>query len=274
MTAVMALASAELRQAARSRWIVAGALTIAACAGAVSVLGGGSASDLGVTSMDARTAALLQIAVLLPPLLALVLGAAALAGPRDGGFLGMLAAQPVRRRALVVSAFVGIAAALGLALAFGFGFSALVLVADGGGAALTRLAGLAVASAGATAAALAAGLAVSAWSSSRAQATGTAVGLWFLLALGHDLVLAVVVPAVDASLAVTFLAIIADPLEAGRVLGLLLVDGGSASLGTMGTYLVDARGIPLAIATCIASLVMWTAGGLALAVAALRWRDL
>lgn len=274
MRTLRTLAASELRQASRSRWVVVGALTLATASGAVSVLAGGTEADLGTASLDATTSALLQIAVLFPPLLALVLGAGALAGPRDERFLGMLAAQPIRRRTLVGAAYLGLAGALGLALAFGFGFSALVLVADGGGMATASLAALAAASGGATAAALATGLAVSAWASSRAQAIGTAVGAWFLLALGYDLVLAAAIPSIDASFGVSFLAIVANPLEAGRLLGLLLIEGGDATLGSLGTYLVDTRGVLTAVATCAVTLAMWILGGVFVATSGLRRRDL
>ncbi|MBK5224169.1 MAG: ABC transporter permease [Acidimicrobiia bacterium] len=274
MSAVLALAGGELRQAARSRAVVVGGLVLAASATGISVLGGSAADGLGTASLDTTTAALLQVSVLLPPLLALVLGAGSLAGSRERGFLGMIAAQPVRRWSLVGAAYCGLASALGLVLAFGFGFSALALVSGGSAGALAGLAVLAAVSVGATAAALAAGLAISAWSRGQAEATGAAVGTWFAFSLGYDLVLAATVPAVDPSLGMTFLAIAVNPLEAARLLGLLLLDGGSATLGSLGVYLVDRLGVVAAAGICITSLVVWTVAGLSLATIALQRRDL
>lgn len=273
MHAVVALARDDLRQASRSRWVLAGGSVMAVVATAITVLGSRTGDDLGVQALDATTSSLLQVAVLLPPLFALVLAGGSLAGSREAGMLGMLAAQPIRRSSLATAGFLGLGAASAVALGLGFGFGGLVLAARGGTDVLACVAAIAIAGVATTAVALAVGLALSAWSPSRGQGTGLAAAAWFALALGHDLVLAATVPSVNPSMGVTFGALVSNPFEAGRILGLLMLDGGTESLGTIGSYLTDTLGTTGAALACGASLLAWTAAGLAVARAGLRRRD-
>jgi hypothetical protein len=109
---------------------------------------------------------------------------------------------------------------------------------------------------------------------SRGQATAVAVAAWFLFTLGMDLALAGLAPALHLGPAGLLTAILANPVESGRILALLGNDAGPSVLGSFGAYLHDAFGVASAVLLLTLSLVTWTAGSLSVAVAAARRRDL
>jgi ABC-type transport system involved in multi-copper enzyme maturation permease subunit len=261
---VRELAGFELRGAARTRWLSVGGLIFAVAAAAVTLAGLRSLSALGLAGAGAATDGLVHLALLLPPLIGLLLGAGSLARDRERGMLAMLASQPVRRGALPFAAFTGSVLAVWVVLAAGLGV-ALVLLAS-----VVTMADLAafgvVLGVGlvATASAVAIGVAISAVASTHHQATAAAASVWLLLALGVDLLLAGVAPGLRLGSAGLLGAVLLNPLEAARVLAVMLLDGGSA-LGPFGEYLTRRFGTTGAKGLLAATMAAWTIGPLLVA---------
>lgn len=253
----LTLAAFELRGAARSRWVTVGALIFAAGTVAVTLAGLSSLRELGLAGAGAATDGLLHLGLLLPPLIGLLLGAGSLARDRERGLLAVLATQPVRRQQLPVAAFLGSAWAVAAVIGVGFGVATVLVAAIASATDLLMLLGVAAISVAATAAAVALGVAVSAVCTTHHQATAAAASLWLLLALGLDLLLAGAAPGLGLGPAGLLAAVLLNPLEAARVLALLMVDHGAA-LGPFGAYLTDRLGRWGALAALSGSLVGWT----------------
>lgn len=267
-----ALAGFELRGAARSRWVSVGAVVFAAAAIAATVAGLRSFSALGLAGAGAATDGLVQVALLLPPLIGLLLGAGSLARDREGGLLSMVASQPLHRAQLALSAFLGSVLAVWAVVALGVGVGTLVLSMAATMADLLGLATVLVVTLATAAASVALGVAISALASSHHQATAAAAALWLLLALGLDLLLAGVAPGLRLGPAGLLAAVVVNPIEAARVLVLLLLDG-AAALGPFGAYLIDRFGRSGTIGLLSGTLAFWTLAPLALAAIATTRRD-
>ena len=269
---IFVVAGWELRGAVRSRWVIGTAIAFAAIALAVTLLGLRSLSTLGLSGVGPASAGLVNLGVLLPPLMGLLLGAGSLAGARERGILAMMVVQPVRRWTLIGGMFVGLAGALWLTIALGFAAAALVLAgvaetSDLGSLGLMVLTTLAVGTAG-----LAIGIGLSSLASGRTQAVSLAVAIWFVLALGMDLALAGLGPAVRLGPGGLLIAVLLNPLEAARVLALLGVSPGGTALGPFGAYLLDRFGVTGSAVMLGASLAFWCVAPLVIARAALKRR--
>lgn len=274
MTAQMrTIAGWEIRQALRSRWVAAMALVLAGSAAAVTFLGLRSARELGQSGTGGAAAAIVNLAVLLPPLFALLLGLTGLAARSDRSMVAVVAAQSLPRGRLLLASFAGLAAALWLTLALGFGLCALVLAGAASTGDLAPLAAVAGATAATATACLALGVTIGSLASSRGQATAVAVAAWFVFTLGMDLTLAGLAPALHLGPAGLLTAILANPVEAGRILALLGNDAGPSVLGSFGGYLRDALGVVTASFVLAVTLMTWTTGSLSVAVVAGRRRD-
>lgn len=267
------IAGWELRQALRSRWVAALAVVLAGSAAGVTLLGLRSARQLGLTGTGGAASAVVNLAVLLPPLFALLLGLTSLAGRGDRSMVAVVAAQTLPRGRLLLASFAGLCAALWLTLALGFGLSALVLAGAASTGDLAPLAAVAGATAATATACLALGMTVGALASSRAQATALAVAAWFVFTLGMDLALVGLAPAMHLGPTGLLAAILANPVESGRILALLGNDAGPSLLGPFGGYLHDAFGVATAAGLLVASLATWTGAALAAAVVAGHHRD-
>jgi ABC-type transport system involved in multi-copper enzyme maturation permease subunit len=266
------LAGFEFRGAARTRWVPIGAVVFASTTVAVTLAGLRSLSALGLAGAGAATDGLVHLSLLLPPLIALLLGAGSLARDRERGMLAMLASQPVRRAALPMAAFVGSLLAVWVVLGAGLGV-ALVLLATI--ATLADLAAFAVVVGVGlltTACAVAIGVAISALAATHHQATAAAASVWLVLALGMDLLLAGVAPGLRLGPPGLLAAVLLNPLEAARTLALLVLDGGGA-LGPFGAYLSRRFGMAAAQGMMVGSLLAWTVGPLMIARAATIRRD-
>lgn len=273
MQGVHHLAGFEFRGAARTRWLTVGAAIFAAGAVGVTFAGLRSLSALGLAGAGAATDGLVHLSLLLPPLIGLLLGAGSLARDRERGMLAMLASQPVRRGTLPLAAFAGSVLAVWVVLAAGLGAALVVLatvatMADLGGFAVVLGVGLL-----ATASSVAIGVTISAVATTHHQATAAAAAVWLLLALGMDLLLAGVAPGLRLGPAGLLAAALVNPLEAGRILAVLLLDGGSA-LGPFGSYLVRTFGAVGAKLLLVGSMTFWTVVPLLIARRLTATRDI
>lgn len=118
----------------------------------------------------------------LPPILALILGFATLAGERESGSLGLLVSQPLSRTEIVLGKWLGLWGVLATAVLLGFGVGGLfvVLDADAGGAGWQALAVFLLVTLAWTAAWISITMLVSAFFQRRGTAIAGSIGLWFV----------------------------------------------------------------------------------------------
>lgn len=273
MFGVRELAGFELRGAARTRWLSVGGAIFAAAALAVTLAGLRSLSALGLAGSGAATDGLVHLSLLLPPLIALLLGAGSLARDRERGMLAMVASQPVRRGILPLAAFAGSLLAVWIVLAAGLGVALVVLAGVVTLADLSALAVVLGVGLAATATAVAIGVAISALATTHHQATAAAASVWLLLALGVDLLLAGVAPGLRLGPGGLLAAVLLNPLEAARIWATLLLDG-SGALGPFGSYLTGRFGAAGAHGILASALLAWTVGPLLIARRVTARRDL
>jgi len=272
-THVLRLASWELRRLSRLRWLPALAVLFAAGCLVNAVVGLRSLRALGLTGIGASLDGLVTFGVLLPPLLALVLGAGALASTREHELLSLLATQPVRRSSIVIGTFLAVAAVVAATVGLGFGAALLVLSQATGSADLLRLATVVAATLGTSIAAAAIGVLLGAVASNRLQAVGAAVVVWFGLALGIDLIFAGLAPGLNLGPRGLLAAIVVNPVEQGRILALLATRPEPQALGPFGAYLDDSFGIAGGLGLLGGMLAVWIVAPVTAACVALCRRD-
>jgi len=123
-------------------------------------------------------------------------------------------------------------------------------------------------------ASVAIGIAISAVSASRVQAVAGAVALWIVTSLGIDLALAALAPSVHLGPRGLLVAVLLNPMEAGRILALLGTNFQGTALGPFGAYLITTFGATGTVAILALDLLVWTAGPVVLARRILSRRDL
>ena len=118
----------------------------------------------------------------LPPILALMLGFATLAGERESGSLGLLTAQPLSRTEIVLGKWVGLWGVLATSILVGYGVGGTIVVARSGAGSLGFQALLVflVATLAWTAAWTSITLLISSFFARRGTAIAGSIGLWFL----------------------------------------------------------------------------------------------
>lgn len=262
---VLAVAGWEFRLAVRGRLVLGTAVTFTVVCVAATLLGLRSLSNLGLAGVGPGTAALINLAVLFPPLMGMMLGANSLSSARERGLLPLMLVQPVSRLDQVAGVVIGLVGAVWLTIGFGFGASALLLASVAGTADVAGLLAIVVSALGVGVVAVSLGVAISAIAGSRLQALGLSMGLWFLFAFAIDLVLAGVAGAVHLGPLGLFVGVLLNPLEAGRVLMVLASGADALTLGPFGAYLNHTIGTAGAALAVCASLVTWT--GLSVLVA-------
>lgn len=272
--AIRAQASWEFQAAARSRWVIGMAVAFALMCLAVALAGMRSLRELGLSGVGPAAAALINLGILMPAMMGLLLGANALVAAREQGVLPLIAVQPISRMSIVLGPFLGLSGALVASVLAGYGVAATVLSGVAKSSDVAPLLALVGSTLVVALTCVAIGLGVSALSKTRLQATSIAILLWFLLALGMDLALAAVAPAVRMGPDGLLTAIVANPLEAGRVLALLGANPDGTALGPFGGYLIERFGTKTAAGVLIGSMVFWIAAPLAVARVAIGRSDL
>jgi ABC-type transport system involved in multi-copper enzyme maturation permease subunit len=272
MTAALALFQA--RAVLRGRWSIVGVVAFGLAAGMVAFLGLGSFRQLGLGAVGPAAISLVNLALLLPTAQALLLGALALSGERESGFLAALRARGHGTLSVIVTTWLAVTLSAWLSLVAGFAVVALVVAGNvpmGDLPVFLVLLGLCGTCATVAAAV---GVLVGAAVASRLQAALVAVAAWFLLAVGLDLIVVGLGVFLRFGEPAILVAILANPIEAARVGALLLLDATGSALGPLGLYLLDRLGREGAVAGLWAALALWGVGALALARFALGRRDL
>lgn len=228
----------ELRDVARSRWLIAYTLFFLAVTDALLRFGGAGKALVS----------LIGITLFVIPLVALVFGTVYLDNARD--FTELLLAQPVTRRQLFGGLYLGLALPLGAAFAAGvlvpFALHGLEEPAQRASVAVLVLAGLAL-----TCVFTALAFVVASLSDDRLKRMAAAIGVWLLVAVLYDgIVLVVVMIFGDRPIERPMLGLmVANPVDLARVLLLLQFDL-SALMGYTGAvfqqFFSGARGTAIA----------------------------
>jgi Cu-processing system permease protein len=264
----------QARSVIRGRWSLIAVLAFAAAAAVVALLGLGSFRQLGLGAVGPAAVSLLNLALLLPTAQALLLGALALSGERESGFMAALRARGLGSASMVVATWLAVTLSAWLSLLAGFAVVAAIVAGNVPMADMPTFIGIMLISAACAAVAAAVGVLVGAAVTNRLQASLVAIAVWFLLALGLDLVviglgifLSLGEPAIVA-------AVLANPIEAARVAALLLLDTTGGALGTMGIYLEQTAGREAAMVLLASALAVWVLVPATLASMVLGRRDL
>lgn len=266
MSAVAVITRKEVRDAMGSRWlfIYAGLFTILALG--LSYVGHRNLGDLGFESFSRTTASLLNLCLLLAPLIALSLGAGAIAGERERGSLAYLLAQPLERWELVLGKFAGLFVSIAVATVAGFGLAGMVIAFYASTMDVTTYVLLLLLVLSLIAVMTGLGLLVSVVSQTRVQALGLALVVWFAAVLFFDLVLISVVSSSSLGGGGLLVALLANPVEIVRVLAIIHLEPDLQILGPFGAFILDRLGQGGATAVLFAALILWVLGPLAAAV--------
>lgn len=269
-----AVAIFELRDLLRGRWALVAVIAFALAAMVLSLIGLESYRQVGLRSVGPAAVSFINLALLLPSLQALLLGALTVSSQRERGVLAMLRASGATSWALVGGAWMAVTLSAAASLALGFGVTALVLAGNVPADDLPIFGAVSVVMVGAAAAGAAIGVLVGVLAGSRLQAALVAVAAWFVLAVGLDLLVIGLGVFMRAGEAALLAAALANPLEAARLAALLLLDAGGTVLGPLGSYLVGRFGGSGSIILLLVALIGWVALPLGLATRAIGRRDL
>ena len=269
-----ALVTFQARSVIRGRWSIVAILGFAIAAAVVAFLGLGSFRQLGLGAVGPAAVSLLNLALLLPTAQAMLLGALALSGERESGFLAALRARGMGPLAAILATWLAVTLSAWLSLVAGFGVVAIIVAGNVPAGDMPVFFAIMLICGACSAVAAAIGVLVGAVVTNRLQASLVAIAAWFLLALGLDLVviglgvfLALGEPAI-------LLAVLANPIESARVAALLLLDASSGALGTMGVYLTESLGRTGSMLLLVLALGLWTVLPIGVASLVLGRRDL
>lgn len=186
----IAVAKKEYLENVRNAWVVTVSLVFLAItlltAWLISALGqdarpAGSA-DAAFGQVVITLSAMQTFGGFLPPILALMLGFATLAGERESGSLGLLTAQPISRTEILLGKWIGLWGVLATAIIVGYGIGGTIVVTRAGAGWLGVQALLVFL--GATLAWTAAWTSITVFLSALFARRGTAIagsiGIWFL----------------------------------------------------------------------------------------------
>lgn len=238
---------------------------------AIALVGLSAGGTIAVQGFARTSISLLQLMLWVVPLLALLTGAIAGAECYE---LEFIAALPLSRPQLVVSRWAAWLVALGAALFIGLGGAGVVIAIFAGTADAWSYLGLLAIAGLLLSGCLAVGLAIGVYARSRARSLALAIVAWCSLLVGVDLIamgLLAILPAGTATWPLSLL-LVADPLDAARVLGLGLFQA-DAIAGPTGAALRAVMG-GWGSVLLVTALALWTALPLWLAARTLSRRDL
>jgi ABC-type transport system involved in multi-copper enzyme maturation permease subunit len=264
------LARKEIRDALRHRWLQGYALVVALVGLVAAYAAWNSAHGMSLASFGRTTATLTNFCLLLAPLVALTMGASAVASERDRGTLDFLLAQPLSRREVLLGKYLGLSLSAILATLAGFLPAGIAVAAMSGGTGILRFAVFPAIATALVVAMLALGLCISVSSRSAVQAQGRAIFLWFAFVLLYDLLLMGTLLTADLGPGVLVSLLLLNPVDSARILAVLALEPDLHLLGPAGAFLMGVAGARGAALLLFASLLAWTALPLLAALATFR----
>lgn len=251
----------ELRDVARSRWLIAYTLFFIVVTDALLRFGGGGKSLIS----------LMTITLFIIPLVALVFGTVYLDNAHE--FIELLLAQPLTRRQLYGGLYLGLSIPLALAFLVGLAVPFTLHGLDDP-ALRASLAMLAVTGVVLTFVFTALAFVIAAWSDDRMRRMGAAIGVWLFVAVLYDgLVLILVMMFGDYPIERPMLGLmLANPIDLARVLLLLQFDM-SALMGYTGAAFQQVFTGSPGILIAAAALTFWVAAPVLLGLRAFQKRD-
>ena len=234
---VRPIAFKELRDALRNRWLIGYATMLAVLGLAAAATGIDSSAGLALQAFGRTTATLMNLCLLLAPLVAVIMGAGAIAGEQERGTLEPLLAQPLTRTRLLLAKHVGLLLSLMLATVAGFLPAGVLVAIEAGPGVLPHYLLFPAIATLVGAAMLGAGLLLSVSSRTAVQAHGAAMFVWFVFVLLYDLLLmgTLAIGGMPVEFLAAMLAV--NPVDAARVLGVLALEPDLYLLGPAGAYL-------------------------------------
>jgi Cu-processing system permease protein len=260
-TAAMArVARYQMRDVARSRWLIAYALFFLVLTDALFRFGGGGSRTL---------LSLVDIVLFIVPLVTIVFGTMYLYNARE--FVELILAQPVRRRAVFGGLYAGLVGPLVAGFVAGVGIPFALHGASGASGTLLAVLGIGTLL---TLVFGAVALLIAVLADDRLKGLGLAIGVWLLSAVVYDgLVLLLVSIFADYPLERPMLgAMLANPVDLARVLLLLRFDV-AALLGYTGAVFQQFFGGARGAAIAVAALIVWAVAPLAFAARAFARKD-
>jgi Cu-processing system permease protein len=273
---IFIVASKEIRESLRNRWVLATTLLLAALALSLTFLGSAPTGNVGVRALDVVIVSLSSLTIFLLPLIALLISHDAIVGEMERGTMLLLLSYPVARWQVVLGKFVGHLAILAFATLIGYGAAAAALAATGAGIdaeswqAFGAMVGSSVLLGGVF---IAIGYLTSALVRDRGTAAGIAIGIWLLLVLIYDMALLgllVVDQGQVVSAGMLNALLLLNPADVYRLFNLT----GFANVSTFSGMAGLAGSAVLSPSMLLAALAAWTVLPLALAAAAFSRREL
>jgi Cu-processing system permease protein len=223
MRATAIVASKEIRDGLRNRWVASAIMLLTTIALSLYFLGSAPGGSIRASSLDVTVVSLASLSVYLIPLIALMLSYDALVGEFERGTMLLLLTYPVARWQVVMGKFAGHMIILLTAIVIGYGGTALAIAFSSGAenwqvylmmmASSWMLGGIFIAL----------GYVISVFVAERATAAGAAIGVWLIAVVLYDLglmglLLADEEQAISQNLFSTL--IVANPTDAYRIFNL------------------------------------------------------
>ena len=256
----------ELHDALRNRWLIGYAALLGVLGFAAALTGIQGSSGLALQAFGRTTATLMKLCLLLAPLVAVLMGSASIAGERERGTLEHLLAQPLTRHGLLLGKHAGLLVALTAATLVGFLPAGLLIASSAGPSVLPHYLVFPLIASLAGAAMAGVGVLVSVSCRTAAQAQGTAVFVWFAFVLLYDLLLMGSLAISGIKVNVLSVLLLANPVDAARVLGVLALEPDLYLLGPAGAYLASQLSRGGTALVLLATLAAWIVVPLALAL--------
>ena len=261
MNTVLKVLKYQMRDAVRSRWLLAYALFfMLVTQGLLSFSGDAMKAQLSLVS----------VVLFLVPLVSIVFGTVYLYHSRE--FIELLLAQPVNRRQMYAGVYLGLT--IPLTLAFVAGLSVPFLVHGVDATAGNTIAALLTAGVVLTMIFTALATLIAMRCDDRLRGLGTAIGIWMLLTVVYDgfVLLILAVFSNNALEHATLAMMMANPIDLARVALLLRFDG-AAMMGYTGAVFLDFFTGVQGGAIMIAALGLWVFVPIALSARAFQRKD-
>ncbi len=270
----MVIAREELTINIRNKWTIIFATVFAILVVSMSYVGIIAAGFSGMQNFTRTSASLLNLALYIVPLVALIMGTLSFTG--DKGSAELLFSQPISRAEVLLGKLFGLFTSMSMSTLVGFALAGAVVIAGAGSEGFLRYAIFVVFCLVLSLVFLGIAMLVSMLSRRRIKAFGIVMFLWFFFVIFYDLLTLgglLMLRGQDANLFV-FLSLFGNPVDLVRVASLIVLDNVSIFGAAGAAMLRFLGGAETSILVLVVALTGWVLIPILLSARLIKGQDI
>ncbi|NIP30899.1 MAG: ABC transporter permease subunit [Candidatus Dadabacteria bacterium] len=232
----------ETKESISNKWFLIYTISLTVLAVLLVYVGYSRGSLVGYSGYGKTAASLINLVLIFIPLIALITGSISITGERENKTLPYLLSHPITKFEIIIGKYIGILISIMFAIFLSFGFAGLLIYINGTNESSLNYILTSLMSVLLGASLLSVGFLISTFNSKVSKSISIGILIWFIFLIVGDLGIISISTGMNLGAKETFYLTIINPLEAYKIISILILTPRFEILGPAGIYALNNLG--------------------------------